>query len=386
MRLAAPAALLIFLLTPPAFCAGEGSDLPSPTVQIVRFPPGVSPEAYVASLAAAGVKEAIVRVFSNPGDRPLFDGAPSRPGVLFATSSLGPSSDLWTPIRDAAARVGIAASPWVATRSLPREATGGEVEEAFSPGSGIVPMTRMSIFSPRFTDRLTAALCDLAIGGARRIYLQDDWLLRWGEPLSPAAREAFLRATGASADPASLFPSGGSPNWRGYFADPRSQPALSAWLRWKGEATAIGIASFQSRVGEQAPGTILIPSIPYEVPAQPDRGLAWYGLSLAELRKNGIPEVAVMAYHRQMMQEMGISGDALRDYLRAMAAGLREAGYGGDASLIKLQGVDWKDGAAISAAELSETARPFSEAGFTRFAVVLSGVPYPAGFPAKAAP
>jgi hypothetical protein len=135
-----------------------------------------------------------------------------------------------------------------------------------------------------------------------------------------------------------------------------------------------------------APGTVLVPSIPYEVPAQPERGLAWYGLSLDELRRSGIPEVAVMAYHRQIMQETGRSGDALRDYLRSMAAGLVAAGYGGDRSLVKLQGVDWKDGSAIPAAELNEIAVPFREAGFTRFALVLSGVPFPAGFPAEASP
>ena len=383
----APLVPLLFVLASPPPCAAEArlDTRPPLVVQILRFPPGATPESYFRSLAAAGVTEAIVRVFSNPGDRPLHDGAPALPGVLFRSDALASATTIWTEIREAADAAGIRAYPWMATRLL----TGSPddfVEAAFLPGRGVVPTTRGSLFDPRFLGRLRSALNDLGNDAGGAIYLQDDWLHRWGEPLSAGAIRACRQEAGLEVDAEALFPGGAGPRWADYLADPGRWPLLRSWFRWKADTAASMIVSLGANKLPGLSRTRLIPSIPYEVPADPERGLAWYGLSLDAFRKHGVSEVAVMAYHRQMGQEMGISGDALRDYLRRMAAGLAAADYGGGRSSIKLQGIDWTDGSAIAASELDEVVLPFREAGFTRFCVVLSGIPFPAGFPARVSP
>lgn len=332
-------------------------------------------EGEIRSLKAAGVDTIIFRVFHNRGDRfhPVARrGAES--GVYFKTDEAPVVDDILPEILRLAHGNGMKVFAWMTTRYADYGMEGTIPCASYDiKAKAYAQCKGLDLFSDRAVKRLERLYADLAEYDIDGVLFQDDLVLRHAEGFGAAAAGAFEKDTGRVLSPEALYVMGpsGQVHYTGLFWK---------WSSWKNRRL-LGVAErLMHTVKRKRPEALFAINLMYESVTNPAYALAWLSQDLGEARKAGFDYYSVMAYHRQMGQELGKDAGEIRGMISKMVEdATRTVGDPGRV-LMKVQTIDWKTREPIDDGEVADLIRQIKGVRDVSVAVV----PYRGGFPFSA--
>lgn len=337
----------------------------------------------MARLAAAGFNAVLFRAFSNPEDRvfPFVGEVKERTGFYFQTSHAPVVADILARVAGLAHRHKLAFYAWMTSRyadyGLPppvREAWG---ERTYDLAAGAtVPGKGLDVFNGGVVRHLENIFSDLARYPIDGVLFQDDLVSRHTDGYSQAAAAEYQGNFRKPLDPSRFYhdvvvpDDGGKPRVRQYTDD------FWAWAEWKNRRILDVAARLGAKVRGAHPKAKVAVNFMYEAASAPRNGLAWLSQSLSEAHRRDFDYYAIMAYHRQMQEELGLSLEEVCTLLRRMSLSLY-AGARPERAVIKLQIRDWRDASPIPLEEMSQvTAAVMEGARGTGVVPNLAVVPY----------
>lgn len=348
-------------------------------VQVMFFE-GKTPgdvRAELERLRAAGIDTVIVRVFHNSGDRyyPM-SGRGSKTGVYFKTSAAPVVDDILGVVVEAAHSSGLKVFAWMTTRYADYgiENDSDLACKGYDLGSGGFSRCRgLDLFNERAVKRLEAIYSDLASYEIDGILFQDDLILRHSEGFGPHMDALFMRDTGRAVSPSSLYiySKTGAPEKVRYTG------LFWQWAAWKNRRLLDVAGRLRDAVRKKRPEALFALNLMYESVTNPQYALAWLSQDLKEAQRKGFDYFSVMAYHRQMGDELGRGPVEIASMIGEMVEVLARSVGEPHRVLIKLQTIDWKTGRPLSDNEVVSLAREVKARGDVSLAVV----PYRGGFP-----
>jgi len=330
-------------------------------------------ETEVAALKKAGVNTLIFRVFQNRGDRiyPFAKGK-AKSGVYFKTSRAPVVDDLLGDMVEIGHRHGVDVYAWMTTRyadygveDMGRWQAGG-----YDLESGKYERAKgLNLFHPGVRKHLLGLYEDLAGYKIDGILFQDDLVLRHTEGFSQEAREAYALKFGGMPAPSSLY-NGVYKDKGGRYRVGSYSDEFWEWSRWKNEKILDLAEGIMRHVKGIRPDMKFAINMMYEAALKPDKALAWLSQDLDAAVERGFDYYALMAYHRQMGEELSVSGDELAVIMgRLVEETLKRVGDP-DRALIKLQIADWKTGEVIPYGEMKGILGSVRNSGATSLAFV----------------
>jgi len=337
----------------------------------------VDVEACIKELKRVGVNTLIVRAFQNRGDRAY---AFSRPrcseGVYFETEHAPVVDPLLPRLVLIGHRHGLKVFAWMETRKMPLRLPDPEGSKAvgyrFEKGA-LEPIGMWSIFDQAVERRLVALYEDVVRSGIDGILIQDDLVMYHCEDFSPEAVALFEQETGKVLNPETLYqgPFKGS-NGRWYVS--QYTDTFWEWSRWKNQKL-LRIAHKLIQASRAAnPQIEFAMNFMYESVTDPKNALAWLSQSLTESTKLPIDFYAIMAYHRQIKNELNLTDARTYEKISNMTANVLKLVDDPNKILMKVQLRDWYTGKQIPAVEADEVFRRINAEG----RVSLAFVPYSA--------
>ncbi len=305
-------------------------------------------------LKKAGIDTVIFRVFHNRGDRfyRFFDPR-KEAGVYFRTDRSPVVADILSPVVLLAHRNGLRLFAWMTTRyaDYGLEDRPDLACKGFDPVRRVITRCRgLDIFNEEVVEHLEGLYTDLASYDIDGILFQDDLVLRQTEGFGPEADRAFRREAGSSLNPEDilLLQNDGSIAYT---------PDFYRWARWKNRRLLNVAARLKRAVRRVNPDVEFAINLMYESVTSPAHGLAWLSQDLEEAVKKGFDYYSIMAYHRQMADELEKGHEEIKDLIKRMV--VDASAVVGDPSrvLIKVQTVDWKTGEHLSNGEVVELLR-----------------------------
>ena len=334
-------------------------------------------EACIKELRRVGVNTLIVRAFQNRGDTVYrFSRPRCSEGVYFETEHAPVVDPLLPRLVSIGHRHGLKVFAWMETRKMPLRLPDPEGSKAmgycFEKGA-LEPIGMWSIFDQAVQDRLVALYEDVVRCGIDGILIQDDLVMRHCEDFSPQAVALFEEETGKVLSPQTLY--------RGPFKDSNGRWYVSEytdtfweWSRWKNEKL-LEVAHKLIRASRAAnPQIEFAMNFMYESVTDPKNALAWLSQSLAESTKLPIDFYAIMAYHRQIKNELNLTDAKTYEKISSMTANALKLIDDPNKILMKVQLEDWYTGKQIPAIEADEVFRRINAKG----RVSLAFVPYSA--------
>ena len=146
--------------------------------------------------------------------------------------------------------------------------------------------------------------------------------------------------------------------------------AFWQWSRWKNENLLDVAEGIMKRVKGIRPDMKFAINMMYEAALKPDKALAWLSQDLDAAVERGFDYYAVMAYHRQMGEELSVSGDELALLMGHLVKETLTKVGNPDKALIKLQIADWKTGKVIPYSEMKSITGAIRKNGATSIAFV----------------
>lgn len=289
---------------------------------VARFPG-------LEELKTIGLERLVFRVFENGPDQP--------DGVTFSNRHSKPLEDVsGKNVQDAKA-CNMTPWAWMNSRSMTWAYRAGWMDPGEWPGRRVPEDLRLDLFNPEVIKLIREYYQDLAQVGYRGILIQDDLILKRYEGLSVWGRKKFSQALGLPAEFMKPFPK-----------DPSD--AVN-WRRIKMTQVNHVLASIVGAVHEVDPGISVGVNVYYESALKPGNAEDWYAQSIPELLWTGVDEIHLMAYHRQMMKEMGWSfGEMCAEYRNMLEKALEMAGA--EHLVVKIQTRDWVSSESIPFEEL----------------------------------
>jgi len=229
----------------------------------------------------------------------------------------------------------------------------------------------LDVFNDRAVDHIVSLYRDLADVAIDGVLFQDDLVLRHTEGFGAAAERAFWLETGLRLDPEALYvraKEGGGVRYTRLFW---------RWAAWKNGRLLDVAGRARRAVREKRPEARFAINLMYENLTNPPYALAWLSQDLARARRAGFDYYSVMAYHRQMSEELGLGAAEVASMIGDMVRDASEAVGDPNRVLIKLQTVDWNTGRPLSDREVVSLIREVRRAGPVSLAVV----PYRSDFP-----
>lgn len=326
-------------------------------------------------LKEAGIDTVIVRVFHNRGDRHYqFVRSRADSGVYFKTAHAPVVEDILSPVSMLAHANGLKVFAWMTTRyadygveddaDLACKAYDLERRE-------LVKCKGLDLFNERSVKRLEAIYSDLAAYDIDGILFQDDLVLRHAEGFGQHMEALHVRDAGAAIDPETLYQRVGENNrvhYTGLFWE---------WASWK-NARLLGVADrLRAAVHKKRPDVKFAINLMYESVTNPPYALAWLSQSMRAAMEEGFDYYSIMAYHRQMGEELGKDPEAVSALIGEMAAGAASTARDPRQVLMKLQTVDWRTGKPLSDVEVVALLKRIRGSADVSLAVV----PYRGDFP-----
>ena len=108
----------------------------------------------------------------------------------------------------------------------------------------------------------------------------------------------------------------------------------------------------------------------YEAALKPREALAWLSQDLEEAVKTGFDYYAIMAYHIQMGEELGLEGEKLYSALARLVENALSKIDDPEKLIIKLQIADWKSKKRVSHNEINRILKIVKAKGNTSIAFV----------------
>lgn len=332
-------------------------------------------EEEVKRLKDAGVDTLILRVFHNSADRYYrFARHTEKRGVYFKTPHAPVVDDILGDMIRIAHAHGIQVFAWMTTRYADYgvEDRADLACKGYDMGSGKENRCKgLDLFNEEAVKRLEAIYSDLADNDIDGVLFQDDLILRHNEGFGPHARGLFRASMGSVLDPASLYvigEDGAAAHYTKLFWE---------WASWKNRRLLEVAGRLREVVRKKRPATRFAINLMYESIVKPPYSLAWLSQDIGAAKRFGFDYYSIMAYHRQMEEELGRPRDEIRAMIRKMMKDAVETVGGDGRVLIKLQTVDWKTGGSLPDGEVLVLAREVGAEGGVSLAVV----PYREDFP-----
>ncbi len=332
-------------------------------------------EEKIKHLAESGVNTLILRVFQNRGDRFYQFATPQYPsGVYFQTQYAPVVDDILGPVVQIANRYGLRVLAWMTTRFANYGFENMDGLGAFLyefERKQIIPAQGFNLFREEVLTRLEGLYADLARYPIDGILFQDDLILKHNEGFSAEARRLFFEDHGYLPEPSILY--------QEISRDSRGKIRVSytdrfwTWARWKNRRILALAERLMNAARRVRPDLRFAINLYYETVLDPEKSLAWYSQSLELARNFSIDYFSIMAYHRQMQEEMGLPSmeETLNQFTRLAEKALEMIGDP-KRVLIKVQVVDWEDSRPLP---LEETERFLRVVG-TKPEIHVAMVPY----------
>jgi biofilm PGA synthesis lipoprotein PgaB len=286
----------------------------------------------------AGVNTLIFRVFQNPGDRKHgFIQGTARMGVYFETDQAPVVEDVLGRVCFMAHQRGMKVFAWMTTRQSAwvlqkRLDLSGWM---YDPEKrNLIRTAGLDLFHPEVVVYLQELYNDLAQYPIDGILFQDDLVLRHTEGFGPEAERLYLDSFGKVLQPAHLFVTD--------HGRVKYKPEFWTWADWKNKRILEVIDAIVEVVSMERPDILWALNGYYESVTDPGNGLAWYSQNLARALAHRIDYLSIMAYHRQIMEELQISYHEALKLLTAMSQDAVFIAKNPDRVLMKIQAMDWK--------------------------------------------
>lgn len=329
-------------------------------------------------LKNAGVNAVIFRVFHNKGDRFHGCASPSQKrGVYFYTRHAPVVDDMLPKVLALAHARGLKVYAWMTTRYADYGVEDDEtiacrsydlVDKAFSRCAGL------DLFNETAVKRLEAIYTDLADYEIDGILFQDDLVLRHNEGFGSQMTTLFRKDTGRTITPDALYiPTDDA-------SRPRYTPFFWEWAAWKNKRLLEVASRLRAVVRKKRPDALFAINLMYESITNPSMALAWLSQDFSKTVKTDFDYYSIMAYHKQMEDELGSTPQAIRDMIADMASQASRAVKDRNRVLIKLQTVDWKTSKPLPQGDIIGLIRGVRKASGCSVALV----PYRKEFPLDA--
>lgn len=333
-------------------------------------------EKEIQALKASGVDTVILRVFHNKNDRfyPVAKAAADR-GVYFSTKEAPVVDALLPRVLEIAHRNGIKVFAWMTTRYADYGVEGDRGCASYDISARRSAGCKgLDLFSDEAVNRLERLYADLAGYDIDGVLFQDDLVLRHNEGFGKEASTAFMRDTGVALDPESLYVRGEAPGQVHYTR------LFWKWSAWKNRRLVAVAERLMHAVKRKRPEAMFAINLMYESVTNPSYALAWLSQDIGEALKADFDYYSIMAYHRQMGQELGKGGPEIREMIVKMVADASMVVGEPKRVLMKVQTIDWKTGKPLENDEVVELIREIKGVRDVSLAVV----PYRGGFPFSA--
>lgn len=294
-----------------------------------------------------GVNTIIVRVFHNPGDRyHFYANSDLKSGVYFKTNRAPMISDALGTVLPLAHSMGIRVYAWMTTRYADYNSNELEKMIAYSVNKKSFQQARgLNIFSSEVQEYILSLFSDLAKYPIDGILLQDDLFVRYNEGFDFKTMADFQQEMGFYPNPNILFKLNG--NGAVIYND-----NFWIWRKWKSQKIAKFVGKINEKIKQINPSIKLVVNLTYEAIAHPKGALAWLAHDIESL-KDVSDYFSLMAYHRQIMDEINISLQDSYIYLENMITKCMELfSASPERVLFKIQIKDWKSNEPININEI----------------------------------
>ncbi len=331
-------------------------------------------EKEIRHLKDSGIDTIIVRVFHNMGDRfyPFVAGR-ERAGVYFKTSHSPVVEDILTNLAAIAHRNGLKIFAWMTTRYADYgvEADAGLACKGYDIlFKKLFRCRGLDLFNEKAVKRLEAIYGDLADYDIDGILFQDDLFLRHNEGFGTHMEALYRNDYGDYVDPESFYLH--AENNSVHYTQP-----FWEWASWKNKRLLEVAGRLRKTVRKKRPDVKFAVNLMYESVTNPPFALAWLSQNLAASYKMGFDYYSIMAYHRQMEQELKRDPEEVRGLIERLVKDAVKIVGEPRRVLIKLQTIDWKTGKPLSNGEVVSLIRDVKSIKDVSLAVV----PYRGDFP-----
>ncbi|MEK6589325.1 MAG: poly-beta-1,6-N-acetyl-D-glucosamine N-deacetylase PgaB [Nitrospinota bacterium] len=334
----------------------------------------------IVRMKMSGINTLIIRVFQNKYDRVytfanypnLFMSAPRNlTGVYFNTSHAPVIADILKEMTVIAHENNMKIFVLMTTRKSDWliERNPDLRESLYDLKSGdIVKGESLNIFNLQVVEILKDVYRDLARYNIDGIIFQDDLVLRHTEGFSQEARLLFRQDTDFEAEPSlmykDIFESYGK-----YYVSSYT-PSFWKWSEWKSQRLLLLASELMSAAREVNPDLKFAINLYYETLTSPRNALAWLSQDFNGVAKYKFDYFSVMAYHRQMEKELGLSGDEIYRMLSEMVGTITNKVNDPQKILIKVQLVDWDTKRDISDTEIEKVIHSVKKNGNVSLSLV----------------
>ena len=355
-----PAALLLSaFLTLQAAQAFAASPVEEPArvkavqVLVIDDPDMESTRLWLRRYRKAGFNTVIIRTFHLRGDRPHLPAGPVTPdteGVYFQTDRAPVIKDILSPFTDICRQEGLRVYAWMVTRNarFGNEALPGDV--SYDPAEGTLGRNPdLDIMDPAVEAYLKALFKDLAATGVDGILLQDDLASRMTQGFTVGNLNRYRRETGETSLPYRHLKTVHAEDGRTYL---RAGSGFEPWVRWKsGRITSLA-RELENVVRTVNPRVRVAINLTYEALTDPDNGRLWLSHDLPLALKDGPTYAAVMLYHQQIQEELGMELPEVLALLERSLKDLEGTIEHRTRIILKFQTRDWTTGRPVQPDEL----------------------------------
>lgn len=332
-------------------------------------------ETEIRALKNSNVDTIILRVFHNKGDRfyPVASQGASR-GVYFATKNAPVVDNLLPRFIEIAHRNGIKVFAWMTTRYADYGMEGSAACSSYDLLQREYGRCKgLDLFDEAAIERLSGLYSDLAEYDIDGVLFQDDLVLRHNEGFGAVAAAAFEKDTGERLIPEALYV-------RGQGRTVHYTRLFWKWSSWKNRRLLEVAEKLMHVVKRKRPEAMFAINLMYESVTNPPYALAWLSQDINQALKADFDYYSIMAYHRQMGQELNKDSGQIREMIARMVEDAAATIGEPERVLMKVQTIDWKTGEPLDDDEVAALIRDIKGVRDVSLAVV----PYRGGFPFNA--
>lgn len=330
----------------------------------------------LSQLKSEGVNTVIVRVFNNLGDRyHPFVEPEAKVGVYFQTTSVPVVADILGHVIDRSHKKGLKVFAWMTTRyanygienKKDMACKGYDMEtERLSDCKGL------DMFHSGTIKHLESIYRDLARYDIDGVLFQDDLVLKHNEGFGESASRLFQIERGRQINAGSFYRKDSS-------GKVQYTPLFWEWVQWKNKKLIAIASRLKEVVQEENPDVKFAINLMYEAVTNPVYALAWLSQDLEKAVDAGFNYFAIMAYHRQMSNELGKSNEEIKKLIKEMVVKATDIVGNENKLLFKVQTVDWDTGDKIHYKEIRDVLDSIKSVGNVSLALVPHRMDLPVG-------
>ncbi|MGQ0793157.1 MAG: poly-beta-1,6-N-acetyl-D-glucosamine N-deacetylase PgaB [Deltaproteobacteria bacterium] len=350
--------LISLLAVPAAFASEDASAIRAAQIFYTKAASFDELREEIRRMKQSGINTVIFRVFGNRGDRIhklAGDNPESRAGVYYATAHSPVIADILGEAARAARLEGVSIFAWMTTRRAVYGADESLMDAEFSLAKGEEStIERLDLFNPKAVKRLESLYRDLAKYDIDGVLFQDDFIIKHMEGFGASAKLQYLLDFNTRLEAADMYSEVElRPNGR--VERIRYTEAFDRWARWKNGRLRQVASRLVGTVKSENPKLTTVFNAYYELFHNTYNNLIWQSHDIQLAKEFDL--VAVMAYQRQMMEELGVDSSEVIEIIRGITRkSIAELGSPKRA-IVKMQMIDWNDKKPVPSAEALEIYR-----------------------------